>query len=133
MRKQLNKEEAMTKATFNETLQEIDDRITDLKNEVELGAALERLHNSDDFKKVLLEAYFEEEEKRLSGLLFNPTKLKRDQIENIMDKATTIRNFKQFFQTMLINAQMAPEQIQDEEGYRKEVTAQGFDVEATDD
>ncbi len=114
----------MSKDTLNEKLKEVDDRIAHLKNQISLGEDLNALHEDERFNRVVIQAYFEEEEKRISGLLFNPTNLKRDQIENMMDKATTIRNFKQFFQTMLINAQMAPEQIEEEEAYRKKITAE---------
>jgi hypothetical protein len=105
-------------------LAEIDERIIKLQEEKELGEALERLHENEDFIKVILHGYFETEAKRIFELLTIPTKLKRDQLENLMDKMTAIRNYKQYFQTVLINAQMAPDQIQDEENYRKELTAE---------
>ena len=121
-----------TNSNFKEQLAEIDERIIKLKKDIAIGKALEALHENEDFKLVIMEGYFVEEEKRLSGLLFNPTSLKRDQLENIMDKTTAIRNYKQYFQTVLINASMAPEQIEDEENFRKEITAEAsiVDVEA---
>ena len=123
----------MTKVNFDLELQKIDDRIAELKQDVELGKALEELHEDERFKLVILDGYFDKEEKRIAGLLFNPTSLKRDQIENMMDKATAIRNYKQYFQTLLINANMAPDQIAEEEEYRKEVTARGYDDEVAED
>ena len=123
----------MTKANYDEELQKIENRIAELKKDVELGEALNALHvDNDNFKKVILEGYFEKEEERLTGLLFNPTKLKRDQMENVMDKATGIRSFKLYFQTLLINASMAPEQIEEEENYRTQLIDKGFEVEAID-
>jgi hypothetical protein len=111
-------------SNFKKKLAEIDERIIKLQEEKELGEALERLHENEDFIKVILHGYFETEAKRIFELLTIPTKLKRDQLENLMDKMTAIRNYKQYFQTVLINAQMAPDQIQDEENYRKELTAE---------
>ncbi len=115
----------MSEDNLKEELGKIDEQIVKLKKDIEIGEALNRLHENEDFKLVILEAYFEDEEKRISGLLFNPTTLKREQIENLMDKATAIRNYKFFFQTLLINANMAPDQLADEERYRKDVTAEG--------
>ena len=115
---------AMENSNFKEQLAEIDERIIKLKENADAGKALEELHEHPAFIKVILEGYFEKEVARLSGLMFNPTSLKRDQMENIMDKATAIRSFKQFFNTVLIDANMAPDQIAEEEAYRKELTAQ---------
>ena len=120
----LKQGKAMSQDNLKEKLKEIDDRIIQLKKEIELGDAIHKLHEDENFIKVVIDGYFDSEEKRIAGLLFNPTKLKRDQLENIMDKATGIRNFKQFIQTVLINAQLAPEQIEEEETFRKQVTSE---------
>jgi len=110
-------------SNLKEQLKEIDETIVKLQKDIKIGEALEALHTNEDFILVFLEGYFDAEEKRISGLLFNPTSLKRDQIENIMDKAAAIRNTKQYIATLLINANMAPEQIDENEAYRKQVTA----------
>ncbi len=123
----------MTKVNYDIELAKIDDRIIQLKKEIEMGEALNRLHENADFINVIVDGYFTDEEERITGLLFNPTTLKREQIENVMDKATAIRNYKLYFQTTLINASMAPEQIDDEESYRKKLTAQGYDVGGEDE
>jgi len=119
----------MTKIDYDIELKKIDDRIIQLNKEIKLGADIEALHEDEKFINVIIEEYFEQEEERITGLLFNPTTLKREQIENVMDKATGIRNFKLFFKTLLINASMAPEQIVDEENYRKELVDRGVDDE----
>ena len=110
--------------TFKQTLKDIDDRIEYLNGQIELGKSLERLHENEDFKLVILEAYFETESKRLFELLIEPTTLTREQLDNVMDMTSALRNFKKFFKTVLINAHMAPDQIAEEEEYRKEVTAE---------
>jgi hypothetical protein len=108
---------------FKKQLAEIDDRIVQLKNDIQLGEDLESLHKDERFQRVILHGYFEVEAERIFGMLVNPSGFKRDQLENLMDKMSAIRNYKQFFATLLINANMAPEQIEDEEGFRKQVTA----------
>ena len=117
-------------SNLKEQLKEIDEAIAKLQKDIKIGEAVENLHKEGDFILVFLEGYFDAEERRIAGLLFNPTSLKRDQIENIMDKASAIRNMKQYIATLLINANMAPEQIEENEAYRKQVTASmAIDVE----
>lgn len=110
-------------SNLKEQLAEIDARIAELENGIELGKALEELHENEAFKKVFLDGYFENEAKRLFGVLVTPSTLKRDVIENIQDKLSSIRNVKQYFGVVLQNAHMAPEQLVEEQNYRKEVTA----------
>lgn len=104
-------------------LAEIDERKAELELNIQLGKDLEELHEDERFQRVILNAYLEKEAERLFGVLVNPSTLKRDVMENIVDKTGSIRNLKQFFGVLLQNAHMAPEQIAEEEVYRKEVTA----------
>jgi len=119
----------MTKVNYDEELKKIDDRIIQLENEVKMGKALDELHEDPRFILIMQEGYFDAEEKRIAELLFNPTALKREQLENLMDKTTAIRNTKQYYNTIQINANMAPDQIKDEETYRKELVDRGVDDE----
>ena len=41
-----------------------------------------------------------------------------------MDMMSSIRNFKGYFKTLIINAAMAPEELEAERLYRNEITAQ---------
>lgn len=116
-------EENSNQDELKQQLAEIDDRIEVLKKQIEFKDALERLHENEDFKLVFLEGYFEAEAERVFTLLTEPTNLKRDQIQNVNDQLGAIRLTKKFIQTRLIDAAMAPEQIDDESKYRKEVTA----------
>lgn len=102
----------------------IDERIEILKVNIKLGESVEALHENPQFKDVILDGYLDKEADRIFGLLVDPThQLKRDSMENLIDKLSAIRNLKQFFGTVLINATMAPEEIAGEEEYRKELTA----------
>lgn len=124
----------MSKDNLKKELAQIDERIESLQKDIQLGKDLEALHENEQFKNVILDSYFEDEAKRIFGLLTNPTPLKREQIENLNDKLATIRVFKEYFQTLLINANMAPEQIEEEEEFRKKITEryanEPIDVEA---
>jgi sulfur transfer protein SufE len=117
------KEQAMEETSnLKEHLEQIDNRIDELKNAIELGKDLESLHEDERFKRVILSGYLEDEAQRLFGVLVTPSTLKRDVVQNIQDKLSAIRNLKQFFGVILQNAHMAPMQIEEEEDYRKEVT-----------
>jgi len=116
-------ENSVENSNLNEQLEQIDGRIAELKDAIKVSEALERLHENEDFKTVILDGYLEKESKRLFGVLVTPSTLKRDVIENIQDKLSAIRNIKQYFGVLLQNAHMAPMQIEEEEDYRKEVTA----------
>lgn len=110
-------------SNLNEKLKEVDDRIAELKKSIQLSEALEELHKNEHFKLVFLDGYFEDEAKRLFGVLVTPSTLKRDVIENIQEKLSSIRNVKQYFAVILQNAHMAPDQIVEEEEFRKKITA----------
>lgn len=113
-----------TTSNFKEELAQIDDRIKDFEKQIELHSALERLHENEDFKKVVLDGYLDKESQRIFELLTIPTNLKRDQLDNLMDMLTSIRNFKGYFKKIIIDATMAPEQMDEERAFRKEFTAQ---------
>ena len=110
-------------SNFKDELAEIDKRIDDLKNQIEMHHALERLHENEDFKKVVLDGYFEKESERIFQMLITPSSLKREQIENLMEMMSSIRYFKGYFKTLIINAAMAPDELEAEQLYRQEVTA----------
>jgi len=111
-------------SNLKKELENIDKRIEHLKANIELARALEDLHNDDErFKKVFIDGYFGDEANRLCEVLLEPSSLKRDVILNINDKISSIRNLKQFFGVIHQNAIMAPDQIIEEEEYRKKVTA----------
>ena len=114
---------------MKKALQEVDDRIAELNKNIELGKAIEALHENEDFQRVILSGYLDDEAQRLFGVLVEPSTLKRDVMENIQDKLASIRNLKQYFGTSLQNAHMAPEQIAEEETYRKTVTAHYANVD----
>ena len=110
------------KSTLQLKLDEIDATIEMHQKKIDLGKDLEALHEDERFQRVILDAYLDDEAKRLFGVLVEPSTLKRDVMENIIDKTSSIRNLKQFFAVMLQNAALAPEQMEEERAFRKEVT-----------
>lgn len=118
---------------FKEKLAEIDDRIEFLQAQIDLNKDLEALHNIPEFQRVILSGYLDDEAERIFGMLTTPSNLKRDQIENLNDKLTSIRNFKGYFKQIIINATMAPEQIQGERDFREEVTKEASIIDVTEE
>ncbi len=109
---------------FKSELGDVDNRISELKHLIELNESLERLHENEDFKNLILNGYLADEAERIFGLLTMPTNLKRDQLENLMDMLSSIRNLKGYFKTIIIGADNAQAQIDEEILYRQEITSQ---------
>lgn len=113
-------------------LEAVDARIEELEKNIQLGKDLEDLHNDPRFQNVILNGYMDKEADRICGVLLDPSHhLKRDVMENLMDKLTAVRSIKQYFGTVLRNAAMAPEELDTEQVYRTQVTEEDsiIDVE----
>lgn len=129
------KEQAMAdNATLDETKQElaeVDARIAELKTNIERANELESLHEDSRFQHIMLEGYFEAEAERIFGVLTDPThQLKRDIMENLMEKLVSTRNVKKYFGVIMQNASMAPEQLEEEEAHRLTITARNSIIDA---
>ncbi len=112
----------MEESNLTNELAEIDGRIKFLKENIEIGEAIERLHNNEDFKLVILKGYFDREAERIFGVLTDPNEYKRDMLQNMNEKLGSIRNLKQYIGVQLRNADMAPSEIEEEESHRLKVT-----------
>lgn len=110
--------------TLQERLAEIDSTIEEYQEMVAFGEALKRLEENEDFKKVITVGYFDSEANRITGLIIGDDPLRRDAMENIVEAALAIRNFKQYIKYKKLDAQHAPAQIEENYRFRKAVTAQ---------
>ena len=108
--------------TLKEALKEVDERAEELQAKLELAEDVRELEKDERFQRVIMQGYLSDEADRLFGVLVEPSTLKRDVMENIQDKLSSIRNLKQYFGVIGQNADMAPDQIAENEAYRKEVT-----------
>lgn len=80
----------------NEKLKSIDESIAFYKEQVELSESIKRLKQNPDYIKVYEQAYFKNEGERISNVILEPNTLKRDQLENMLDMMSSIRNVKTF-------------------------------------
>lgn len=106
-------------------IQEIELNIKEAQKIVDLGASAQRLIANRDFKKVVMEMYFEKEAVRLVHLKANPAMQDKDRQEAIVKEMDAIGSFHQFLRTLEIQAEMARRAIEDSEDLREELLAEG--------
>ena len=99
-------------------LAEIDKSILEQKSKIEFAEAIKRLKLNPDYQLVIEQGYFEKEGERLTKNLLEPTYLKRDQIENIIDMTNAIRHAKTFLIFKESDALGADQNIEELEDYR---------------
>lgn len=109
----------------NDAIQEIELSIKEAQKMVELGAAVQRLTSNRDFKKVVMEMYFEKEAVRLVHLKANPAMQGKERQEAIVKEMDAIGSFHQFLRTLEIQADMARRAVEDGETLREEILAEG--------
>ena len=109
--------ETVPNSEIIDEIKEIENRINELKETKEFGEKIRDLHDNNLFQEVIIDGYFEKEAHRIFGLLVTPTTLKRDAIENIVDKLAGIRNLKSFFAMHLRNLEAAAQELEELENY----------------
>ena len=105
-------------------LAEIDKSILEQKSKIEFAEAIKRLKLNPDYQLVIEQGYFEKEGERLTKNLLEPTYLKRDQIENIIEMTNAIRHFKTFLVFKESDALGASENIEELEDFRTSVNSE---------
>jgi len=108
----------------NDTVQEIERNIKQAKSLVEVGESLERLRLNKDFKKVILEGFFEKEAIRLVHLKADQNMQTPDIQRSILGQIDAIGVLHQFFQTTLFKANQANKAIAADEETRDEILAE---------
>jgi hypothetical protein len=109
----------------NETLQQLDASIKTAKGFVESGNALERLQSNRDFKKVVVEGYFEKEAIRLVHLKADPMMQTPERQASIDAQINAIGMFSQHLVNVGQFARQAAKSIADDEQTRADVLAEG--------
>jgi len=106
-----------------EKLAEIDAAIEDIKSKIEFAEAIKRLQSNPDYIKVVEEGYLVGEGERISKCLLEPTYLKRDQVENMMEMMSAIRIFKTYIMFREGDAANGQEQIEELNDFRTATNA----------
>ena len=106
---------------IEQQLAEIDAEVQRVEGILEDAAAINRLNENEDFKRIVVDGYLDDEAKRLFNALIDPTFLKRDNLQNMMDKIGSIRDFKQYISVKMLNAAEAENTLQELKKIRAEV------------
>ena len=88
--------------------------------------AYKRLKENEDFLTLFEEGYFDEEVRRVNELIvgdkgYVPRNLKRDQIENLVDKLLAVRHLKIYFVELDVKADNIPQAKADMELAKREL------------
>jgi len=119
----------MGETNLKTTLAEIDEYIEQEKVAIKRGKQLDALLKNENFIDVVIKGYLEEEAERLFKILTSPT-VSAHQVGDIQLKLEAINHFKRYIGTkdylgmVHMRAKQAPENIQVNEDYRKQVTAE---------
>lgn len=100
-------------------IEQIELNIKQAKEFVELGAALNRLMNNRDFKKVVLDHYFRENAIRLVHLKADHTQQSPEDQAGLIQKMDAIGCFKHFLQTVEFQADQSAKAIEADEEMRQ--------------
>lgn len=83
---------------------------------IESGKAVERLRNNKDFKKIVIDGYFNQEAVRLVHLKGEPSMQKDDSQVSIVKQMDAIAAFSQYLTIVILQANQAEKQrVGDEE------------------
>ena len=107
-----------------DTVQAIEANIKEARKIVEIGQSLERLQSNRDFRKVVLEGYFEQEAIRLVHLKSDPAMQSADSQKSIVTMMDAIGALHQYFQTVFHKASIAKKAIVSDEEMRDEILAE---------
>ena len=105
----------------SETLEAIDRSIKQAQALVELGSAVDRLRSNKDFKKIVIEGYFEKEAIRLVHLKADPSMQSAASQQSINQQMDAIGAFSQYLDMVLRHADQARKQIASDESMRDEI------------
>lgn len=105
----------------SETIEALDRNIKQSQATVELGAAVDRLRSNKDFKKIVVEGYFEKEAIRLVHLKADPAMQSAASQQSIVQQMDAIGAFSQFLDMALRHADQARKQIDADEAFRDEL------------
>lgn len=110
-----------------ERIAEVDKSIEEQKAKIEFAEAIKELRKDPRFLLVIENGYFEGEGKRITECLLEPTPLKRDQIQNMVDMISSIRNLKTFLMFKENDGGNALHEIESLEDYRTRINSGEFD------
>lgn len=105
-------------------IEEIELNIQQAKTIVANGVALERLRNNRDFKKVIIEGYFEKEAIRLVHMKSDFNSQSAESQQDIDNDMIAIGRLSKYFNEVFRRADLASKAIESDEETREELLAE---------
>lgn len=105
-------------------IHQVEISIQQAKEAIELGEALKRLSNSNDFKNVVRDRYFREEPIRLTMLKSSPGMQAEDKQADIIKSLDAIGEFYQYLGAVEKQAEMATRALEADEETLADIYAQ---------
>jgi hypothetical protein len=109
-------------------LDTIEISIEHAKKDVTMLRAMERLTSNRDFKKIMLEGYFEKEASRLVLLRSAPSLQSEEDQAAILKAIDAIGEVRQYFSRIMQLGHQMEKQIADLEETREEILQEGVEV-----
>ena len=111
------------KTRLEEELEFLDSRIKDEEAKMVMNNDLEELFKLDSFKRVMLEAYMEDEADRITSAITTPDGMKKEHIDTLLGKLVSIRNLRAFLEKIGTESHFAKETLQELKETRDDVKA----------
>jgi hypothetical protein len=105
-------------------LQQLELNIKQAQKIVDQGDALARLRSNRDFKKVVMEGFFEQEAIRLVSLLTDENMQSPEKQNSIHHQMIAVSGFRDYLDTLDIRATMARHAVDADEATRDEILAE---------
>lgn len=107
-------------------LQELEANISTAKEALELGSAIERLFSNRDFKKIVLNGYFEKEAVRLVHAKADVSNASEEAQKSIVLQIDSIGSFSKYLQRITTEAGLAGKTVELDEQTRDELIFEGL-------
>jgi hypothetical protein len=108
-------------------VEEIELNIQQAKSIVELGSSLERLRNNRDFKKVIIDGFFEKEAIRLVHLKSDYNMQDDESQKSIVAQMDAIGTLSQYFSKVRHEGMLAQKAIESDEETRDELLTEDIE------
>jgi hypothetical protein len=109
---------------LTETLAAIEETIANEEAKIELGKQFDKLLQTDEFNSVIGDALLTKHVKEATDIIINTLDPESPEVREALDKISFVNRLKEFFEGILKDAMNAPVKIEQEQLYRKELTAE---------
>ncbi len=113
----------MSDAYLTETLEAIEKTIAKEEANIQLGKDLDKLLTIDVFNSVIGEALLNRTVKEATNVIMNTLDPDSKEVREALEKIASVNRLKEFFEGIGTAAMYAPGKIEQEQEFRRELTA----------